>query len=55
MRKGEDEDSRSHTEENIMRGEDLRPTFAEDGHQDDGLESSTYAITRLFIFLELYR
>ena len=41
-----------------MCGEDSRPTFAEDGRQDDGLERSTYTITRLRhfrFFLDPYR
>ena len=33
-----------------MCGEDSRPTFAEDGRQDDGLESSAHTITRLSNF-----
>ena len=46
VQKGRDEESRSHL---MMRRacaeSDSRPAFAEDGHQDDGLESSTYTIT----------
>ena len=51
VKKGEDGESRSHlTRRRACAESDSRPTFAEDGHQDDGLESSTYTITRLYNF-----
>ena len=47
VRKGGDEESRGHLTRRACAESDSRPTFAEDGHQDDGLESSTHTITGL--------
>ena len=51
--KGGDEESRSRKTEKSICG--TRDLHAEDGYQDDGLESSTHTITRLRFFWILYR
>ena len=58
VRKGETRRTGATTRRRVCADSDSRPTFAEDGHQNNGLENSTYAITRLCIFqgfLDLYR
>ena len=54
--KGETRRAGATTRKRACVESDSRPAFAEDGHQDDDLESSTYTITRLrnFRFLSGY-
>ena len=50
VRKGETRRAGATTRRRACAESDSRPTFAGDGHQDDGLESSKHTTTRLRYF-----